>query len=489
MIESGLVYVHSTKPTKRFVGCGAVVEGGYVATCRHVWRMATEAAAKSQPDEPLNVEIEYPGSWDDGTTIRHEAGLVDTCEGLDGPAPDLVLLLPAGIPSGVMALQLAAEQWFEVGEGYALAGLKGLDESKPNEGRDVRIEGRIPEQRPGFDGRRQFTGDNPQSYWSNPGSSGSPVFRKGGQQLAGILSLSELGGRHEAFVVPATTILRYVERLLAKPVAAKQGIDPTDLQQVLEAIGARDAPLVEIPARLQQFVEGALSRAAEPVRPSNDGTDIEAAIGASRAKLRALDARGARDLLQTKIAEEKEARTRRLLPLLRERAEVERLTFDYEAAKMTLTEITPLAPDDVWVWISLGELWQTTGPLESAAHAYRGAEAAARRTGNERDLSVSQNKIGDVLVAQGEREQALAAYRAEFEISETLARRDPANTEWQRDLMISCWKISDNDPAAARAFFVRALDIVRGLEAAGRLSPVDAWIPEELARHLALAEK
>jgi hypothetical protein len=40
MIEQSLVYIHSTTPAPRFVGCGTLVEGGYVATCRHVWRMA-----------------------------------------------------------------------------------------------------------------------------------------------------------------------------------------------------------------------------------------------------------------------------------------------------------------------------------------------------------------------------------------------------------------------------------------------------------------
>ena len=85
MIETGLVYVYSTKPTKRFVGCGAVVEYGYIATCRHVWRMATDAAAKAHPGEPLGVEIEYPGSWKDGATIRHNAALAAPCERSDGP--------------------------------------------------------------------------------------------------------------------------------------------------------------------------------------------------------------------------------------------------------------------------------------------------------------------------------------------------------------------------------------------------------------------
>jgi hypothetical protein len=44
MIEQALVYIYSMNPARRFIGCGALVEGGYVATCRHVWRMATEAA-------------------------------------------------------------------------------------------------------------------------------------------------------------------------------------------------------------------------------------------------------------------------------------------------------------------------------------------------------------------------------------------------------------------------------------------------------------
>src|SRR5207248_1166046 len=64
-------------------------------------------------------------------------------------------------------------------------------------------------------------------------------------------------------------------------------------------------------------------------------------------------------------------------------------------------------------------------------------------TGWQRDLSVSHNKIGDVLVAQGEAPGALAAYRKGLAISEALAARDPANTEWQRDLSVSYNSIGD----------------------------------------------
>ena len=155
--------------------------------------------------------------------------------------------------------------------------------------------------------------------------------------------------------------------------------------------------------------------------------------------------------------------------------------------------------------------------------------------GWQRDLSVCYNKIGDVLLAQGDlrgrrstslprrpRDRASAgaaatpatpdgsatsrsattgsatccwrratararstSYRAGLAIAETLARRDPGNAEWQRDLIVSCVNIAEADPAAAPALLTRALDIARQLEASGKLAPVDAWMPGDLARRLA----
>jgi len=120
MIETGLVYIHSIKPTKRFVGCGALIEGDLVATCRHVWRGATRAAA-----EPLEVEIEYPRSRESRASARSPGVLADACEDLVDPAPDLVLLEPTQIPSDVLPLQLAAQDKFETGSGYVQLGLQG----------------------------------------------------------------------------------------------------------------------------------------------------------------------------------------------------------------------------------------------------------------------------------------------------------------------------------------------------------------------------
>ena len=423
-----------------------------------------------------------------------KATLGDTCERRDGPPPDLVLLSPEAIPGGVMTLPVAVQDRFQVGRGHAHAGRAEVNaRGEVVSLRDLDIGGEIAAGL-SSDGRRQFTGSNPTSYWAKSGSSGSPVFVGNGQQLAGILSLAERGGEHEAFVVPRTVILDYLRALRAREAAAQQAIDPRLLQPVLAM--------------------------------------IDAVIAASRARLAELDAPAARELLQQKIEEEELARRQRLLPLLRERAAVERIAFDHEAAKATLAEITRLIPDDVWAWIDLGDLWRRTGSLENAAGAYRNAEAAARRNGDERDLSVSHERIGDVLVAQGERAAALEAYRAGLAIRENLARRDPANLDWQRDLsvsherigdvlvaqgeraaaleayraglairenlarhdpanldwqrdlIVSCVKISEAEPAEARAMLTRALAIACRLEADGKLAPADAWMPAELARRL-----
>jgi hypothetical protein len=74
MIETALVYIHAVAPASRFVGCGALVEGGYIATCRHVWRMATGESNQAR------VEIIYPyapgadGAARHGAVLAHLAG-------------------------------------------------------------------------------------------------------------------------------------------------------------------------------------------------------------------------------------------------------------------------------------------------------------------------------------------------------------------------------------------------------------------------------
>ncbi len=410
--------------------------------------------------------MEFPQFWRDGTRMTCGVSLADPCRaGPDGPEPDLVLLQPDAVPESAVRLAPASAERYETGNGYAFAGLPGRDPSNPSLVQEVNVPGVIVSTLRS-DRRRQFSGANPQGYWTDRGSSGSPVFLEKGEQLAGIISLSETGRKsgespiHEAFVVPGTLIRRYLEALAAvRRVAESERVPAARLQPILDAIGAADTPPDQMPERLHQFVEAARARGAEQVRLSNEGADIDAVIGAARDKLGALDVAGARGVLQAKIAEEDDARRVRMLPLLKERAAIERLAFDHAAAQATFGEITRLSPDDVWAWIDLGREWLATGPLDSALGSFRSAQAAAESSNNQRDLAVSRNWIGDVLVAQGDLPGALEAYRKSLAIAETLAARDPGNIQWQHDLSISHERLGD--VLEAQGDLPGALDVYR----------------------------
>jgi hypothetical protein len=57
--------------------------------------------------------------------------------------------------------------------------------------------------------------------------------------------------------------------------------------------------------------------------------------------------------------------------------------------------------------------------------------------------SPAGNTIGDVLVAQGNIAEAMKSYRAKQDIISRLAKSDPGNASWQRDLSVSPNKIGD----------------------------------------------
>ena len=62
--------------------------------------------------------------------------------------------------------------------------------------------------------------------------------------------------------------------------------------------------------------------------------------------------------------------------------------------------------------------------------------------GWQRNLSVSHNKVGDVLRVPGDAGGALQAYRASLGIRERLAAQDPTNAEWQQDLAVLYCKLA-----------------------------------------------
>jgi len=82
--------------------------------------------------------------------------------------------------------------------------------------------------------------------------------------------------------------------------------------------------------------------------------------------------------------------------------------------------------------------------------------------------------------AQGDLAAALASYRANHAIAERLARTDPGNAEWQRDLVGSFVKLSE--ATGDKAYAAKALDVAVEMQKRGILAVDDAWMIEDLKR-------
>ena len=466
MIQQALVYIYAIAPSRAFRGCGVLIEGGYVATCRHVWRMATGEAAGAQ------VELEFPyGAREQGKLPRRSATLAYGCEPPDGTPPDLVLLRPDGVPAKVLPVEPANHESEQFGDGYVLAGLKGLDPNRPA-GIDVRkVEGTIDEL-PLPDDVHQFMGVGRPTYWFRHGASGSPAFLKEGGKLAGMLTSSEIGedgapsDTHEAVVIPARLIrANAVRSMWLEELPPDSHADAPALFDLV----AQDKPLRDMRPEIVRAIAAIRARGDAPVPPTHDGASVDDAIAASRRKLADIDTQGSLAILRERVAEE-EARNLGLVRLLKEQAAVERMVFDYAAAKASRTRLSQLAPDDVWNWIALGDLCVTRGESDGAARAFGGARDAAFRTSDERDLSVSHERLGNVLVAQGDLAGALTVYRAGMTISERLAASDPNNAQWQRDLSVSHNNLGDvlvaqGDLAGALTVYRAGMTIIARLAA------------------------
>ena len=107
----------------------------------------------------------------------------------------------------------------------------------------------------------------------------------------------------------------------------------------------------------------------------------------------------------------------------------------------------------------------------------------------QRDLSVSHNKMGDVLVSQGDGPGALAAYQAALTIREGLAKRDLANTQWQVDVAVSCSKLGTMNQllpvSTRRVYLQRGREILIALKQARRLhsnQDYTDWFDEQIQR-------
>jgi len=106
------------------------------------------------------------------------------------------------------------------------------------------------------------------------------------------------------------------------------------------------------------------------------------------------------------------------------------------------------------------------------------AQSDPNNAGWQRDLSVSYNRIGGVLEAQGNLPEALKYFQDDLAIAERLARTDPDNAQWQIDMVKSHARLAHHgdDPSQRWALIAATL---RTLKAANKLTAEQArWLPE-----------
>jgi len=87
---------------------------------------------------------------------------------------------------------------------------------------------------------------------------------------------------------------------------------------------------------------------------------------------------------------------------------------------------------------------------------------------------VSYNKVGDVLVAQGNLPGALASFKDSLAIRDRLAKADPNNAGWQRDVWVSYWRLASfGTISERRTRWEMVIAKLEDMKARGILQPTD----------------
>lgn len=251
------------------------------------------------------------------------------------------------------------------------------------------------------------------------------------------------------------------------------------LQQQLTA--AKENYIAELAKRDRAYAQeiAVFRNAVEDIASTPEGAAALAKFNAGKEveALSILDKlRAARDAARKKRMDiESAAEARRIATLALEARNKGKVTTRQVIERFE--EVTKLDPHLHSDWVELCRLYTDAGNLPQALHA---AKSAQKTAVNDRDLSVAFGTIGDVQSAQGDLDGALQSYRASLNIAERLAKADPGNAGWQRDLIVSYVKLSEI--SKNESWVKKALSVALKMQERGILAPRDSWMIEELQR-------
>jgi tetratricopeptide (TPR) repeat protein len=228
--------------------------------------------------------------------------------------------------------------------------------------------------------------------------------------------------------------------------AEAKGVSEAPLREALRRLGETEVAEAEIPDRLAKAADELLRLRADLAKLTNDRPEFAAIRARASALIDEGDFAAARAALnEGRLAARslREEASRTEAGFLADEARLDHLQLNYDAACAKFTEAARLDPDNVWLWIQIGDLWDTRGSLAEAKKAFVAASHAAARNSDDHDLATSYHKIGDVQEAQGDLAGALTSYRDSLAIIDRLAQSDPGNATWQRDLSVAYSRIGD----------------------------------------------
>ena len=137
----------------------------------------------------------------------------------------------------------------------------------------------------------------------------------------------------------------------------------------------------------------------------------------------------------------------------------------------------PLADIEVQGSRQLGRTDRALARTREIAEVFeRRAQQAPERADYQRELSVSFEKLGDLMSDLGQGEQAREFFEKSLAIRKRLAEAEPGRADYQRDLCVSLARCAQSQGAQGVALAVAAAALARQLANSGRLSPADAGL-------------
>jgi tetratricopeptide (TPR) repeat protein len=190
--------------------------------------------------------------------------------------------------------------------------------------------------------------------------------------------------------------LATLERIADEAIAAKEALE-RQVRELSEQQTLKDDTIRSLNAAVEALTAQARERqevsGIETALQQLAANNVSGAVAIFQDVLDRKEADGKRKEAESKKALQEAAAAARHLGAL---ASLQ----DTQGALAAYRRAANLEPEDVWTWIAIADLEVQGGTLDRAKEAAERARAVAQSTDSERDLSVSQEKIGDVLTCR-----------------------------------------------------------------------------------------